>query len=137
MARPQTKVWPRRCSVTFPWTASESKIGDNDLSVALCMLQSGWQLRAEHLAVGCSVRSRLRVAVSGVSGRSEAPPRTAASSQVPPVIAAAAAPDSSIAVHGPACERPLRAIPDVSTNLLKLNLGADVSAETGAVHTGE
>lgn len=39
-----------------------------------------------------------------------------------------------VAVRGPACERQLRRISDVPTNLLELNSGADVFGEAGAVH---
>jgi hypothetical protein len=54
-------------------------------------------------------------------------------SQVPPVVAIAAAPDPIAAVRDPACERPLRTIPDVPVNPFELNPGADVSGEAGAV----
>ena len=43
--------------------------------------------------------------------------------------------DPIVAVCGPACGRPLRAIPDVPTNLLELKQGTDASGKPGAVQS--
>jgi hypothetical protein len=39
-----------------------------------------------------------------------------------------------VAIRRPACERPLRLMPDVTINLLKLNSGVLSSRKPGAIH---
>jgi hypothetical protein len=56
------------------------------------------------------------------------------SSRLVPVVVKAA-PDSVVAVLGPAVERPFRRIADVPNNLLELNSGDDAAGKFGAVHT--